>query len=126
MGASKVADSRNAAALAGQLNFILSTVNVSLDWDSYLSCLRPKGKFHMVGIVPEPVSVPSFSLINGGKSVAGSPGGGPALIRTMLDFCVRHNIYPTVETFPMEKVNEAIRHLEEGKARYRVVLQQHR
>lgn len=122
MGASKVVDSKNAGALEGQLNFILSTVNVPLDWDTYLSCLAPKGRFHIVGIVPEPISIPSFSLINGGKSVAGSPGGGPALIRTMLDFCVRHDIYPIVETFPMEKVNEAIRHLEEGKARYRVVL----
>nr|WP_298738756.1 hypothetical protein [uncultured Chitinophaga sp.] len=70
--------------------------------------------------------VPSFSLINGGKSIAGSPGGSPALIRTMLDFCVRHNIYPIVEEFPMEKVNEAIRQLQEGKARYRIVLKHHR
>jgi uncharacterized zinc-type alcohol dehydrogenase-like protein len=125
MGAAKVVDAASSAALQemqGQLNFILSTVNVPLDWDAYLSCLAPKGKFHIVGIVPEPIAIPSFSLINGGKSVAGSPGGGPALIRTMLDFCVRHNIYPIVETFPMEQVNEAIRHLEEGKARYRVVL----
>lgn len=122
MGATKVVDSANAGALQGQLNFILSTVNVSLDWDTYLSCLAPKGKFHTVGIIPEPISIPSFSLINGGKSIAGSPGGGPALIRSMLDFCVRHNIYPVVEEFPMEKVNEAIKHLQEGKARYRIVL----
>jgi uncharacterized zinc-type alcohol dehydrogenase-like protein len=40
----------------------------------------------------------------------------------MLDFCVRHNIYPDVEEFPMEKVNEAIEHLENGKARFRIVL----
>jgi uncharacterized zinc-type alcohol dehydrogenase-like protein len=40
----------------------------------------------------------------------------------MLDFCVRHNIYTTVEEFPMERVNEALKHLEEGKARYRIVL----
>ncbi|WP_366884655.1 zinc-binding dehydrogenase [uncultured Chitinophaga sp.] len=98
----------------------------SQDWDSYLSCLANKGRFHIVGIVPEPVVVPSFSLINGGKSIAGSPGGSPALIRTMLDFCVRHNIYPIVEEFPMEKVNEAIRQLQEGKARYRIVLKHHR
>ncbi|RLD50753.1 MAG: alcohol dehydrogenase, partial [Bacteroidetes bacterium] len=41
---------------------------------------------------------------------------------TMLDFCVRHNIYPDVEEFPMNKVNEAIEHLEKGKARFRIVL----
>jgi uncharacterized zinc-type alcohol dehydrogenase-like protein len=40
----------------------------------------------------------------------------------MLEFCVRHDIYPMVESFAMEEVNEAIAHLEEGKARFRVVL----
>lgn len=125
MGAAKVIDSTDSAALQavqGQLNYLLSTVNTPLDWDTYLSCLAPKGKLHMVGVVLEPMSIPAFSLINGEKSVGGSPGGGPALIRTMLDFCVRHNIYPTVEEYPMEQVNEAITRLREGKARYRIVL----
>lgn len=40
----------------------------------------------------------------------------------MLEFCVRHDIYPTVEEFQMAEVNEAMAHLEEGKARYRIVL----
>jgi len=39
-----------------------------------------------------------------------------------LDFCVRHNIYPTVEEFNMVDVNKALKHLEDGKARYRLVL----
>jgi uncharacterized zinc-type alcohol dehydrogenase-like protein len=68
------------------------------------------------------MAIPAFSLIGGEKSVAGSPLGSPALTRTMLEFCVRHDIYPTVEEFPMSQVNEAMAHLEEGKARYRIVL----
>lgn len=125
MGATRVVDSTNAEelkALQGQLNFILSTVNAPLDWDSYLGCLAPKGELHTVGVVQEPMQIPAFSLINGEKSVGGSPSAGPALIREMLDFCVRHNIYPTVEEFPMEQAAAAMRHLEEAKARYRVVL----
>lgn len=125
MGATKVIDSTNPAALQtiqGELNFILSTVNVPLDWDTYLSCLALRGELHTVGVVLEPLSIPAFSLINGEKKVAGSPGGSPALTRTMLDFCVRHNIYPTVQEYPMQKVNEAMKDLEEGKARYRIVL----
>ena len=50
------------------------------------------------------------------------PLGSIALTRKMLEFCVRHEIYPTVEEFKMEDVNGAIAHLEEGKARFRVVL----
>jgi len=125
MGASRVVNSRNTeelATIAGQLNFILNTANVTLDWNAYLSCLSPKGKFHTVGAVLEPMAIPAFSLITGEKSIGGSPLGSPALTKTMLDFCVRHNIYPTTEEFGIANINEAIEHLESGKARYRVVL----
>jgi uncharacterized zinc-type alcohol dehydrogenase-like protein len=125
MGASQVIDSTSPEELesiTGKLNFILNTTNVSLDWNSYLTALAPKGKFHTVGAVLEPMAIPAFSLIMGEKSVGGSPIGSPVLTKTMLDFCVRHNIYPDVEEFPMEKVNEAIEHLENGKARFRIVL----
>jgi uncharacterized zinc-type alcohol dehydrogenase-like protein len=125
MGASKVVNSTSPdelAEVAGKLNFILNTTNVTLDWNSYLTALAPQGRFHNVGAVLEPMAIPAFSLITGEKSVGGSPLGSPALTKTMLDFCVRHNIYPTVEEFPMQQVNDAIDHLEAGKARYRIVL----
>ncbi len=125
MGATKVINSKDPKELEsikGSLDFVMNTTNVSLDWNSYLSTLAPKGRFHTVGAVLEPKSIPAFSLIVGEKLVAGSPTGSPALTRTMLDFCVRHNIYPIVEELPMAKVNEALDHLEKGKARYRIVL----
>jgi uncharacterized zinc-type alcohol dehydrogenase-like protein len=125
MGATKVIDSTNAeelASITGSLNFILNTTNVTLDWNAYLGVLAPKGTFHNVGAVLEPMAIPAFTLIGGEKSVAGSPLGSPALTRTMLDFCVRHQIYPTIEEFPLTKVNEAIEHLKNGNARYRIVL----
>ena len=68
------------------------------------------------------MAIPAFSLIMGEKTVGGSPLGSPALTRTMLEFCVRHDIYPMVEEFPMTEVNKALEHLEKGKARYRIVL----
>ena len=125
MGANKVINSKDSEELksvSGKLKFILNTTNVSLDWDSYLTALSPKGKLHTVGAVLEPMQIPAFSLIMGDKSVGGSPIGSPEIIRIMLDFCNRHNIYPNVEEFPMEDVNEAIEHLDQGKARYRIVL----
>jgi uncharacterized zinc-type alcohol dehydrogenase-like protein len=125
MGATSVIDSTNTEELKsvyGQLNFIISTVNLPLDWDGYLNCLAFNGELHTVGVVPEPMTIPAFSLINGDKKLGGSPSAGPAMINTMLNFCVRHNIYPTVEEYPMEQVNEAIEHLQAGKARYRIVL----
>ena len=125
MGATKVINSRDPKELesiAGSLNFIINTTNVTLDWNSYLVVLAPKGRFHNVGAVLEPMAIPTFTLLVGEKTVGSSPIGSPAVIRTMLEFCVRHDIYPMVEEFPLAKVNEAIEHLEKGKARYRIVL----
>ncbi len=125
MGATKIINSRvpeELESIAGSLDFILNTTNVTLDWNAYLSALAPQGRFHNVGAVLEPMAIPAFSLIMGEKSVAGSPLGSPVLTLKMLEFCVRHDIYPIVEEFPMSRVNEALDHLEKGKARYRIVL----
>ncbi|MFT5237729.1 MAG: putative zinc-type alcohol dehydrogenase-like protein [Flavobacteriaceae bacterium] len=44
------------------------------------------------------------------------------LTKTILDFCIQPDIYPTVDEFPFEKINESIDDLEEGKAPFRIVL----
>jgi uncharacterized zinc-type alcohol dehydrogenase-like protein len=54
--------------------------------------------------------------------VSASPLGSPATTAQMLEFCARHKIEAITETFPMSKVNDALAHLESGKARYRVIL----
>ena len=126
MGAHKVVDSRDAGqldAIAGSLDFILSTVNAPLDWGRYLSALAPRGRLHTVGAVLEPIPVPAFSLITGQKSVSGSPLGSPETIRKMLEFCTRHGIEPVTEFFPLSEANKALARLESGKARYRIVLE---
>ncbi|MDF2178394.1 NAD(P)-dependent alcohol dehydrogenase [Aliiglaciecola sp. CAU 1673] len=108
--------------VAGRFDFILSTVNVKLDWNLYMSTLKPRGRLHFVGATLEPLDLSVFSLILFQNSVSGSPVGSPATIKKMLEFAVHHNIKPVVETFPFEKVNDAIAHLRSGNARYRVVL----
>lgn len=125
MGAHRVVNSRDPAqlgAVAGALNFILSTVNADLNWALFLNALAPKGRLHMVGAAPTPIPAPAFTLIGGQKSISGSPLGSPATLGKMLEFCARHRIEPITEHFPMSQVNEALAHLESGKARYRVVL----
>jgi len=125
LGAHRVVNTRSAddlARLAGSLNAIISTVNVSLDWNALVGALAPKGKLHTVGAVLEPIALAAFPLIMGQRSLSGSPTGSPTSIATMLDFASRHGVEPTTEFFPMSKINEAFEHLENGKARYRIVL----
>jgi uncharacterized zinc-type alcohol dehydrogenase-like protein len=124
-GAHRVVATRNAAAIAaiaGSLDLLLVTANAPLDWPAMIATLAPKGRMHVVGVVPEPIPVAAFDLILAQRSVSGSPSGAPVTIASMLEFAARHRVYPQVEHFPMSKVNDAIAHLAAGKARYRVVL----
>jgi uncharacterized zinc-type alcohol dehydrogenase-like protein len=98
-------------------DMILVTSNVDLDWDRYINALRPGGKLHIVGAASQ-IKATISSLISGEKSIGGSPIGDPATIRMMLDFCSRHDIEPVIEEFPLSHVNDALTHLESGKARY--------
>lgn len=124
-GAHHVVSSRDSAAiakLAGTLDMLIVTVNVSLDWNALIGSLAPNGRMHVVGAVLEPIPVVAMSLIVGQKSVSGSPTGSPIDMRTMLEFAARHNVTPQTEHYPMSQINEAFARLEAGKARYRIVL----
>ncbi len=124
-GAHHVVSSKDSAAirtLAGRFDLLISTVNVTLDWDAMIGTLAPNGRLHVVGAVLEPIPVAAFPLIMQQRSVSGSPTGSPVAIETMLDFASRHQVAPQTEHFPMSRINEAFARLESGKARYRIVL----
>jgi len=125
LGAHHVLNSRNVEELeaaAGRFDLIISTVNVKLDWNSYVATLAPKGRLHFVGATLEPLDVAVFPLIGGQRSISGSPVGSPAVIKQMLEFAALHNIEPVTETYSFSQVNEAMERLREGKAHYRIVL----
>ncbi len=59
-GANHVVSSRDSAAikkLAGSFDLLISTVNVTLDWDAMIGTLAPNGRLHVVGAVLEPIPV---------------------------------------------------------------------
>ncbi len=107
---------------ASSFDFIISTVNVKLDWNAYINTLKPKGRLHFVGATLAPLDLGVFGLIGGQKSVSGSPVGAPGAIEKMLDFAMQHQIKPQIEVFEMSNINAAFAHLASGKARYRIVL----
>ena len=125
LGAHKTLNSRDSKELTNAANafdLILSTVNVKLDWASYVQTLKPKGRLHFLGAILEPVEVSVFALMGAQRSISSSPVGSPAVIAQMLEFSARHNIEPEVEIFEMTDANAAIERLEKGSPRYRVVL----
>ncbi len=125
-GAHRIVNSRDADALKaerGRYDLVLSTVNVPLKWSAYINALAPRGRLHLVGAVMEPVPVSAGMMMNNQRAVSGTSVGAPATIATMLEFCARHDIVPQTEHMAMSKINDAIAHLEAGKARYRIVLE---
>jgi len=125
LGADRFVNSRDPeaiAALASSLDVIISTVNADLNWDAYIAALRPKGRLHLVGVLPSPISSQVFPMIAGQKSISASPLGSPVTIEQMLGFAGRHGVGPITETFSFDQVNEAMEKLRSGKPRYRLVL----
>jgi uncharacterized zinc-type alcohol dehydrogenase-like protein len=125
LGAEHTLDSRDISSLEdamGSFDLILSTVNVKLDWNTYLSLLKPKGRLHLLGATLEPLDLQVFPMLIGQRSVSGSPVGSPATIKRMLEFADRHQIKPITEQFRFDQVNEAMQRLARGEARYRIVL----
>jgi len=125
MGAHHVVNSKDPndfASIKGSLNFLVSTVNVPLDWEAMLATLTPKGRLHFVGVVTEPIPLNLTSILLTQKSITGTPAGSASTLASMLQFCARHNIETITEQYPMSQANEAVERLESGKARYRIVL----
>lgn len=125
IGAHKTLNSRDQGEIESakdSFDFIVSTVNVKLDWNLYLNTLKPKGRLHFVGATLEPLDVEVFPLLMGQRSISGSPVGSPTTIELMLEFARLHNVKPQVEMYPMSKINEAFDHLKSGNAKYRIVL----
>ena len=126
LGAHDTVNSRSEEELAnaaGRFDYILSTVNVKLDWNAYIATLKPKGRLHFVGATLEPLDISVFGLMAQQRSISSSPVGSPSTIKQMLEFAAQHHIEPQVEMFKFDDINSAIKHLDEGKARYRVVLE---
>jgi uncharacterized zinc-type alcohol dehydrogenase-like protein len=124
LGAHHFVATRDDAALenlAGAFDMILVTVNADLNWDLYVNALAPKGKLHLVGAASQ-VTASVFPMIVGQRSIGASPLGSPATTREMIRFAAQHGITPQTEHFSLAQVNEAMAHLQAGKARYRVVL----
>lgn len=75
-----------------------------------------------VGGPVEPFDVPAFSLIMGGKSLAGSNIGGIPETQEMLDFCAEHGIVADIEMIRMDEINEAYERMLKSDVKYRFVI----
>jgi uncharacterized zinc-type alcohol dehydrogenase-like protein len=117
-----VSGDRDALERSESFDMFLYTAHADLDWTSLLFNLKNEGKLVMVGFPEVPVRIELMELVVHQQSIVGSFLGSPATMREMLKFAEEKGIRPMVEVMPMDRVNEAIRRLKDGKAHYRIVL----
>lgn len=106
---------------ANSFDLLLSSSTHGVDWELYLSILRPKGKLCLLGALEQELQTNIMNLVGGSKMVCGSNIGSRPGIKKMLEFAALHNIRPKIEIYPMKEVNEAIEKLKANKIRYRAV-----
>jgi alcohol dehydrogenase (NADP+) len=115
-------DSKQTKNVKGYFDFILDTVSAQHDLKLYLSLLKTNGTHIMVGIPPEPLHVPTFSLMDRRKSIAASGIGGLPETQEMLDYCAEHNIVSDIEMIDIKDIHKAYDRMMKGDVRYRFVI----
>jgi alcohol dehydrogenase (NADP+) len=108
--------------LAKSFDFIIDTVSAPHDVEPYLGTLRTDGVFILVGLPPDPLQVPGFSIVPKRRSVAGSMIGGIPETQEMLDYCAEHGITSDVEVIRIQQINEAYERMIKGQVKYRFVI----
>jgi len=113
-----------AAALQrlGGARAILATATSGAAMGPLVSGLSARGKFIVVGVPEDPISLNAFPLVFGGRSIYGTLTGTPIESEDTLAFSVLENIRPMIETLPLEQAADAYARMMQGKARFRMVL----
>jgi D-arabinose 1-dehydrogenase-like Zn-dependent alcohol dehydrogenase len=127
LGASVYIDSQatNAAQALQKLGgakAILATAPSSKAMSALIDGLAPNGKLMVIGVAPEPIEATPVQLITGSRTIQGWASGTPADIEDTLNFAELSGVRAMIETYPLDRAEEAYARMMSGKAQFRVVL----
>ncbi len=127
LGASAYIDSTATDAAAelqklGGATVILATAPNAKAIASLVDGLSVGGTLLIVGAPFEPMEISVMQLLLARRAVQGWPSGTAMDSEDTLRFSAFAGIRPMIETYPLEKVNEAWERMTSGKAEFRVVL----
>lgn len=106
-------------------DFILSTIPTKYNPVDYMKMLKDGGELAIVGLSASK-DVPSITvgdlIFLGQKKVYGSQIGGIKETQEVIDYSVKHNIYPEVEIISVDEIEEAYKNVIDGKVKFRYVI----
>jgi D-arabinose 1-dehydrogenase-like Zn-dependent alcohol dehydrogenase len=127
LGAAVYIDSNAVNATAelqklGGAQAILATAPNSKAMSELIDGLAPNGKFIVIGLSSDPISVTPLQLIVGLHAIQSSVAGTPTDSEDTMNFAELTGVRPMIETYPLEKAAEAYARMISGNAQFRVVL----
>jgi alcohol dehydrogenase len=127
LGAHHYIDSRAedvAAALQalGGASVVLATAANSQAMADTVGGLAAEGELVIVGVTADPLPIAPIQLITPGLSVQGHPSGTSRDVEETMHFAVLSGVRAWIEERPLVEAAEAYAAMEEGRARYRMVL----
>jgi len=125
LGAKALYTSDELDKIKERFNFIISTIPTRYDPFSYVNLLTHGGEMAIVGLPPTDEAIKNDLtrlIFKANKKVYGSMIGGIKETQEMLDFSLKHNIYPETEIIKVSQINEAYANLTSGKAKFRYVI----
>jgi len=127
LGASVYIDSASTNAAEalqklGGAQVIVATAPSSKAMSELVDGLGPNGKLMVIGATFDPIEVTPIQLISESRTIQGWAAGTPADSEDTLRFAELSGVRPMIETYPLEKAEEAYARMMSGKAQFRVVL----
>ena len=116
-------DSRHLTEYQSAFDFILSTLNVAFDLDSFVRMLTPVGQLCLVASPLEQLSLSGGQLNNSRRSIYGNYIGSRHETVQMLEFAATHSIAAVVDVMPLVRVNEAIERIRRRDVEMSLVLE---
>lgn len=120
------ADSSDADSLIeynGVFDFILSTLNVAFDLDTFVRMLTSEGQLCLVAGPLEQLSLSGGLLNNSRRSIYGNYIGSRSETVAMLEFAATHRIGAVVDVMSFARVNDAIERVRRRHVATSVVLE---
>jgi D-arabinose 1-dehydrogenase-like Zn-dependent alcohol dehydrogenase len=106
----------------GGAEVILATAPNSKAMSELVDGLAPNGRLLVAGATFDPIEVTPAQLIVGVRTIQGCNTGTPADGEDTLGFAELTGVRPMIETYPLDRADEAYARMMSGQARFRVVL----
>jgi alcohol dehydrogenase len=119
---STVGDVAAAMQALGGASVVLATAASSAAMAQTLGGLAPEGELITVGVTAEPLPIAPVQLITPGYSIVGHPSGTSRDVEETMHFAVLSGVRAWIEERPLAEAAEAYAAMDEGRARYRMVL----